>query len=156
MEYKFSITLDKEYFSNCYNESIRYGSKWRKYEFIIGGLFLIAGFTLFAYTHWKLASPIIFILIGFYEVFSPIIKKPFWVRRQTSSKISGSKVDIIVNDDGIVSKSPNSESNINWSEIEKVTKTPNGILVWPQKSVHLFFPKIDIGEEGIEYILNRV
>jgi len=156
MEYKFSITLDKEYFNNCFNESIRYGSKWRKYEFIIGSLFLIAGFSLFAYTHWRLASPIIFILIGLYELFSPIIKRPFWVRRQTSSKIAGSKVDIIVNNDGIISKSPYSESSIRWSGIEKTIKTPNGILVWPQKGIHFFFPKEYISEEGIEYILSRV
>jgi len=72
-----------------------------------------------------------------------------------ASKVANNFVDISISDEGIKSKSPFSESSMSWSGLEKIVETPKGLLIWPQKSMHIYLKKESVPEETIQFILSK-
>jgi len=153
MEYKFTLELTKDYFSESYNQSIRYGNKWRKFEYLISILFLVIGVSLFIYTNMETLLPAVFIAIAIFEYISPYIKKIFWLKRQTSNKIFGTSVEITITDKALESKGQFSEGSIKWSGFERSLETPLGLMLWPQKGIKIYFPKSVVSQKAINYVL---
>lgn len=155
MEHTINLTLDKEYFSEAFSQSIRYANKWRKAERIIGALFIILGAGLLVWSEGKMASPIALVIIGLFELFSPYIKKKWWVGRQMKSKVANANVEIVLSDSGIDSTGPYSKGMIAWEGVERIFETPKGVFLWPQKGMHIYLPKSVVGNDVVQYVLSK-
>ena len=142
--------------SESYDQSRRYGSKWLLVERIIGVGFILLGTGLYIYVNGKTATPIALIAIGMFELFSNRIKKYFWLRRHTKSKLMNAEIELEVTDAGIDSAGPFSNGHFNWNGIEKAIRTPKGILVWPQKGMYWYLPESIAGKQVIDFIQSKV
>ncbi len=156
MKHSFNFILDKEYFTEAFEQSVKYASKWQKVEWFLGTLFIIAGFLLQVWSDWTLLSPIVLILIGLFELFSSSIKKVLWLRRQMKSKTANSRIEIEICDEGINSSGLYSNSEMLWQGIERILETPKGLFIWPQKGIHIYLPKKLIPDDVMQFILNQV
>ena len=150
-----TLKLDKEYFTEAFEQSIKYASKWRKAEWVIGTLFIIGGILLLVWSSGNTASPIVLILIGIFEIFSPIIKKFWWVGRQMKSKIANSEVKMTFSDTGFHSSSLYSKGEFSWDGLERTLETPKGFFIWPQKGIHIYLPKSLVSSDLIQFIINK-
>ena len=155
MEYSVNLTLDRAYFSEAFDQSIRYASKWRKAERIIGTIFLAFGIVFLFVVKEQSVLPVVLILFGLYELFSPLIKKPLWVGRQLKAKAADSNVQIVLSDSGITTSGIYSKSEITWEGVERILQTPKGVFVWPQKGMHIYLPKAVAGEDVIGFLLEK-
>jgi len=151
-----NFSLSREYMSESYDQARRYGSKWLIAERIVGFTFILLGVGLFIYTNGKTVSPIVLITIGVFELFSNQIKKYFWLRRHTQSKLMNAEVELEITETGIDSKGPFSNGHFEWNGIEKSVRTPKGILVWPQKGMYWYLPESVAGKETIDFIQSKI
>lgn len=155
MNYEINIRLDRAYMGESYDQGRRYGSKWFLGEKIIGTTLIILGIAMYRYAQGETPLPFLLVAIGVFELLSNRIKKFFWLRRHTHSKLNGSEIQITLSDSGIVSKGPHSTSDMTWAGVEKVLRTPKGILVWPQKGMYWYLPERIAGTDAIEFIHNK-
>ena len=149
------FNLSREYMSESYDQGRKYGSKLLYIERVIGVVFILLGIGLLIYVKAKTVLPLAFIAIGIFELSSNQIKKYFWLRRHTKSKLMNAEVELEVTAEGINSKGPFSHGHFEWSGIEKVVRTPEGVLVWPQKGIYWYLPGKIAGKESIELILSK-
>ncbi len=148
--------LNREYMSESYDQARRYGSKWLIVERIVGFSLILLGVGLYVYTNGKTVLPTAFIGIGVFELFSNRIKKYFWLRRHSRSKLMNAEVELKVTEAGIDSKGPFSNGHFRWSGIEKAVRTPKGILIWPQKGMYWYIPESIAGKETIDFIQSKI
>lgn len=138
--------------SESYDQARRYGSKWLLIERFVATGLIILGVTLSTYANGKTIMPIILIMMGVFEFFSNTIKKYFWLRRHSKSKLMDAQVELKVTDTGIDTSGPFSNGHTEWDGIEKTVRTPKGILVWPQKGIYWYLPENIAGKEVIDLI----
>jgi hypothetical protein len=150
------LTLDNVYMSESYDQFRNYGSKRLLIERLIGILFIMAGIGFLTYTTGKTFLPALLILFGIFELCSNAITKYFWLRRHKKSKLFNAEVEINISESGIESISPFSNGSFSWSGIEKIVRTPEGILVWPQKGMYWYFPEKIFGKETIHLIESKI
>ena len=147
-----NFVANKEYFSEMFSQSMRYTNKWRKFERILGPIFLVLGIYLAIKSNGKYMAPNVLIGIGVYEILSPFIKKPIWMRRQLKSKIANSNIEINFTENGFESSAPNIQSSMKWKGVERIAETPKGIFIWPQKGAHMYIPKSITSGHVIDFI----
>lgn len=152
MKYDIKFRLDRAYMSESYDQARRHGSRWLLVEKIIGAFFLMLGVVLLVYARGESVLPIVLVVIGLFELLSNRINKYFWLKRHSKSKLNDAEIKITLSDSGIESISPHSSSEMNWKGLEKVMRTPKGILIWPQKGVYWYLPEHIAGAEAIEFI----
>lgn len=149
------LCLSREYMSESYDQARRYATKWPLIERAIATVFIASGVGLYLLAGGKTSIPAVLVLLGFFELSSDRIKKHFWLRRHASSKLSDAEVEIEVTDSGIRTAGPHSNGHFAWSGIEKVVRTPKGILVWPQKGMYWYLPERVAGKTTIDFIQAR-
>lgn len=156
MKHTVQLILDREYFSEMFSQSMRYANKWRKIERIIGPVFFIMGIILLVKTSGKTSAPMFLVLIGIYEIFSPLIKRPFWLGRLMKSKIANNNATFNFTEEGIETITKNTQSRMKWEGIERFLETPKGVLIWPQKGIHMYVPKSVVSDETILFIKEKL
>ena len=156
MDYKFTLELSRDYFIESFWQSTRHANKIRKIEYIISVVFILSGIALYIYANGETMLPLVFIAIGLFEYFSPYLKKYFWLKRQMGNKSADTTVEIHITDDAILTKGVYSEGCMRWEGMNRVLETPKGIILWPQKGIHIYIPKSKITPDVIKYVLSKV
>jgi hypothetical protein len=155
MELSAKLTLDRAYFAEAFDQSIRYSNKRYRIERLVGVLFLAFGVVWAVWSNGKLASPFAFLLVGLYALISPFIKKLWWIHRQVKSKAGNWEVALTFTDAGISTSGPYSSGRIEWEGVERILETPKGVLVWPQKGIHIYLPKSTVASDVIEFVVSK-
>ena len=150
--HQITFTLSKDYYSECFEQSIRYANRWRKYARIAAILFILLGGFLILNSNHHNTLAYFLIAIGIYETMSPIIKKPIWVRKHVKSKLFNTAIDVFIDDKGIETKGKHSEGQVSWQGIERFLETPKGVFIWPQKGVHMYFPKSTMNDDILQFL----
>ena len=135
------FNLNHEYMSESYDQVRKYGSKWLLVERIAGIVFIVIGIGFYNYDNGLLDTPVVLIIVGIFELLGNNIRKYFWLRRHAKSKLMNAEVELKISETGIESIGPYSSGHFEWNGIEKVVRTPKGILLWPQKGMYWYFPR---------------
>ena len=152
MKHRAEFTLSRKYYSNFYDSFIRYGRKWSAPGWGIGLFFLIFGVGMLLADAPLRAVPIILILCGVYCLLYRPVGKFFFVRRMLRSKTAGGVVSLEFDEEGLRSEGPFSEGRIKWDGIEKVVRTPDAILLWPQTRTVMYVPATAASETTLDFI----
>ena len=103
-------SINKEYFSEVFSQSMRYVNKWRKFERILGPIFLVVGIYLSFKSKGQYIVPNVLIVIGVYEIISPILKKQFRIRKQLRSKLANCEIRINLTEVGVEASAPHMQA----------------------------------------------
>lgn len=118
--------LNREYFSECFDESANTATSLKTYRQAI--LFIIVAGVLFvmeysAYVAWFL------LCIGGVELLSIHYKRSWWIARQMLSRAAGSKVNIRIDDQGIFTDSIYHQQGMLWNDIAEIRSTEKGFVI---------------------------
>lgn len=119
-------TLDREYFSECFDESANDDNNLKTYSKAIALIFMASvlfAVKIEAYVAW-------FILcLGGLELLAIRYKRSWWITRQMLSRAAGSQVNIRIDDQGIFTESANHQQTLLWSDIKTIKHTEKGFVV---------------------------
>lgn len=118
--------LNREYFTECFNESSVTTNSLKKYSkaiilVILACVFFAAEFEV--YLTWFLLA------LGGVELLSIRYKRSWWVARQMLSRRAGSRVNIRIDDQGIYSDSAHHQQSILWNDIDELKTTEKGFII---------------------------
>lgn len=132
-EFTCQYKLDKDYFIECYEQSVTSKGPLRSY--FKACLFLLFGIGMLltqlnAYASWFLIG------LGILEALSVKFKKSWWLMRQMLSKAANSDVKLTINEQEIKIQSYYVNKELPWNEINQITETPKGFLIYHDKNLH--------------------
>lgn len=146
-------TLDKTFFTECYDQTSRPATFPKAY--FKGIIFLIFGVVLLefellpsGYVGW------FFIVLSVVEAFSVYFKRTWWIWRQTTSMNSGSKVVFQVDSNGVSYKSGKNTRNIVWNEIDQLEQSDLGLIFHMGKQ-RQYVSKSCLNDEVIAFIVDQ-
>ena len=127
-QYSFThqYTLDKPYFTECYDQSVTPDKSFRAYAKAI--FFTLFGGLLVVFTQINPYAAWFIFAIGILEWLSGYYQRPWWITRQMFSKAATSKVTLTIDDKGIASESFYQKQMFTWQEIE-LTSTEKGWII---------------------------
>jgi len=119
-------TLNREYFSECFDESANTATSLKTYRQAIfftfaAGLFFVMEIN--AYVVWFL------ICMTGVELLSIRYKRSWWITRQMISRAAGSEISIRIDDHGIFTKGTYHQQDMPWSDIAEIKSTDKGFLI---------------------------
>ncbi|NMD53901.1 YcxB family protein [Shewanella sp. DNRA4] len=124
--YSTTYILDKAHFDECYTQSVKPDPTLKPYYKAIGfGLIGIA--LIFADVSLYLAY--FFVGLGVIEALNVKYNKAWWLMRQMMSKAANNEVTLIVDEQGIHTKSRYVNAQILWTDIYRIVQTDKGFLI---------------------------
>lgn len=157
MNFKINFKPDKEYYKEAYDEIVS-SLKLKKYEPYFAIVMIIMGlFFYFQDTDKKLGIfPIVFIFIGFYELFKLYYEKRKWLKDRMDSQIVGQEIELKFSDGVIKHTGPFSNGEMTWNGLNKIVKTKNGILLKPENGISIYLPNKLFTDAGqLEFIMSK-
>jgi len=131
MKDKFSyttrFTLDKNYYQECFDQSMPLDLSWRAFSkaifYCLFGGVLVLFTDINAYAAWFIFA------LGVVEALSVYYQKPWWVARQMISKAAKGEVELTIDELGIKSQSYYIDERILWSDISSIQSTDLGWII---------------------------
>lgn len=125
--YTTTYILDKSHFSETFDASVTEAPSKEQYAksvaLIVVGLVLMYGTDISGYFCWFL------IAIGAVDGVGVYYRKPWWLARQMLSKAANNELTLTIDEQGVSSKSLHVDSQLLWSDISRIEKTPQGWLL---------------------------
>ena len=146
------ITLSKQHLSESYDQFVRFGSKRLLIERIIGSTALVAAVVLYFLDFSFDVLIYVLLAVAVVDLLGNSVRKFFWLKKFTTAKELNSDVEFTFSEQGISSKSRFSSGELSWEGVDRVKKTPLGLLVWPTKGMYMYFPEKAVGKEVVDFI----
>jgi len=151
MQFSSNFILDREHFSECYDQSALINPpKKMRYQFI--GMLLLVGFLIMIFTEQPVAVGLFFIGLAFVEFFSFKYRRAWWLSRQMWSKNSGNKITLNIDDDAIEIVSLYQNQTFNWTAIKEINETPLGVILKLENGAQSYLSKSSLSDEVINFM----
>jgi hypothetical protein len=118
--------LDKSHFEECYDQSRQPVSGARAY--LKAACLLVAGLAL---VFSPLDRIFVFFLLGLgiIEALSVRYQRAWWLLRQMMSKAAGNQVELLIDMQGVHSRSQFVNSHILWADVSNIEETDRGFVL---------------------------
>ncbi len=126
--------LDKDYFNECFEQSVTIDYSWRAYAKAI--FFALFGTSLLLITEVNPYAAWFVVGLGVVEALSVRYQKPWWVMRQMLGKTANSEVTLTLDEQQIRSQSFYNDSHIPWQNVNSLTQTAQGWLIVHNQGKH--------------------
>ncbi|MDP2562502.1 YcxB family protein [Psychrobium sp. 1_MG-2023] len=124
--YSTSFVLDKAHFLECFEESvISQGAK----DYIKAAIIGFVGLLLLFVVGTNHYAAFFVVVLSAVEALSVYYKKTWWLWRQMLSKAYNHTVEVIVDEQGVTTKSFHVNSQLDWQDVKKISTTSRGVLL---------------------------
>ena len=143
--------LDREYFSECFDESANTAASFKTYRqaillIIMASIFFVM--EVEAYLFWFL------LCLSVVELLSIRYKRSWWIARHMLSRAANSKVNIRIDDQGIFTLSPFHQQDWLWNDISEIKSTEKGFVVI-HNSVTSYLSKSGLDEDALALLTTK-
>jgi hypothetical protein len=157
MNFKVTITLDEQYYSEAYEELISL-NKLNKWEPYLAGAMILVGFILYTFDNNDQLGffPFIFIGVGIFEFIKAKTKKSKWLKERLDPALVGNQLEVEFREEFIRHSGPFSNGDIKWAGLKEIKKTCNGIILKPSRGISIYLPdKLFRSKDEIDFILSK-
>lgn len=157
MVFKVIFIPDKEYYAEAYGEIIS-SLKYKKLEPFFAVLMIMLGIILYFQDTFSAAGiiPILFSVIGLYELIKLYYEKKNWIKVRMDSKVQGQPIEMEFTNETIKHTGPFSQGELKWSGLKQIIKTKQGILIKPENGISIYLSnKVFANKEQVEFILSK-
>lgn len=125
-EHSSYYVLNRDYFSECFDESANTTTSLKTYLKAIG--LIIMASVIYA-MDIEIYVAAFLLCLGVVELLSIRYKRSWWINRQMLSRAAGSKVVVRVDEQGIFTDSTHHQQGMLWGDIADIKSTEKGFLV---------------------------
>ncbi|MFA7555021.1 MAG: YcxB family protein [Spongiibacteraceae bacterium] len=148
------FTLSRDYLAECFDQSLPYG-KNAKPSYLFPALMLVAGAILLLFTGQPRAAGGLLIALAVLELIHNRFRRAWWLARQMWGRSAGSEVKLTINEDGIKTQNPYTQTALLWVNVERVIETDLGIILVDQSGGQQYLSKSLFSAELIADIVAR-
>lgn len=155
MAVEFQFQLTRAHLEECFDESLPY-SKHQKPKYGFAGAFIGIGMGLIVFTEMEGVAPYLMVGLGVLEFVSFYYRRPWWLARQMWSRSANATVTITLDDDGVHSKNPFTESCLKWEDIAELISTEKGVIFKTAKGQQSYLSKANLTTEARAFITQQL
>ncbi len=138
------VTFDRSYFELQYDEWLRYGSRFKKYEIWFAIALTVFGLAMaLTFQHQWLVGAL-FASAGIYETAMAATHKRRWVNARTATIRDDKSVDLEFDKDSLISTSANGTGTMRLDGFTEFTPASHGFFLIPDTGVSLYVPRATI------------
>lgn len=126
--YATTYILDRSHFAETFDESSTQGNLIQLYGKSIG--LMLVGFSILTFTDIFPYAGWFILILGIVDAFSVYFRKSWWLVRQMISSEANMEVNLVIDDEGLSSKSHRVNSKIAWVDVSNIEKTEKGWLIY--------------------------
>ncbi|MDP8163222.1 hypothetical protein QJU89_03105 [Pasteurella skyensis] len=157
MNIQITQHINKEYYLEYYAEWLKYKSKFKKYEQLIGIMAIIMSvLTYIFYKEYFYISVVLFIL-GVARIYNYYFSKQRWLKERLKSKALNNSIKITFSDEGIETFSEFGNAKMNWDFISTFIMTEKGLILIPENGISIYLQKSCFeNKEDLDLIVQRI
>ncbi len=142
MDIKVTQKFDDNYYQEFYSEWLTHRSKYRKWEFKVGLLYItLAVLIYFLKVDFKYFS-IALIVFGCFLMYDFYATKRNWMKDRQASKMNHKSMTMIFDEHQVHSLSPFGEMKGKWELYIDVVETDKGLFLIPEKGISIYIQKV--------------
>lgn len=148
---------NKKYYIEYYSEWLKYRSKYKKWEHIVGFLSVTLSLLVYILDNGLYYISFGLLLFGILKIFDFYNSKRKWLNDRMSSKMNNEEVRMIFDDTKIQSFGPFTEMNGKWNFFTDAIETDKGLILIPENGISIYLQKkVFHGESDIKDIIRKV
>ena len=120
--------LSRDYLSECFDQSLPYG-KSAKPNYLFPAVLFSAGVGLLFFTEQPKVVGSMLTALAVLELFHIRYRRAWWLTRQMWGKSAGSEVNLTIDEDGIQTRSLDTQTSLLWGDIARVIETDLGLIL---------------------------
>jgi len=151
MHFESEFILNRQHLEECYDQSSAFTKKRTpRYKFMA---FLVVAAVLILFFGGAQSS-LGYFLIGLtvLEFINFKYRRAWWLMRQVWSRNSGNKITLIIDDKGIKTQSLYNNSQLLWSDINKIDETAKGLMLTLNNGAFHYLSKANLNDPLIAFI----
>ncbi len=141
MNIQITQHINKEYYLEYYAEWLKYKSKLRKYEKLIGIVAIIISCFIYIFNKKYYYLSIGSLIFGFIRIYDYYSSKQKWLKDRLKSKIFNNIIQIIFNEECIEIFSKFGNAKMNWEFMSTSIMTKKGLILIPENGISIYLQK---------------
>ncbi|MDP8033934.1 YcxB family protein [Pasteurella atlantica] len=157
MNIQITQHINKEYYLEYYAEWLKYKSKLRKYEQLIGIMAIIMSVLTYIFYKEYYYLSIGLLIFGIIRIYDYYSSKQKWLKERLESKALNNTIQIIFSDEGIETCSEFGNAKMNWDFISNFVMTERGLILIPENGISIYLQKNCFrNTEDLNLIIQRI
>jgi len=149
------FTLSREYLAECFDQSLPYGKNATP-NYLLPALLLAAGTGLLFFTEQTKIIGSMLIALAVLELLHTRYRRAWWLTRQMWGRSSGIEVKLTIDEGGIQTQNPYTQTALLWADIERVIETDLGLILVAKSGAQQYLSKSLFSAELISAIVARI
>lgn len=145
------FTLSRSYLAECYDQSLAHG-KNAKPNYVLPALMCAVGAGLLYFSGESRLVGSILIAWSVLELIHIRFRRAWWLARQMWGKSADTEVKLTINNDGIQTQNPYTQTALLWSDVVRVIDTDLGLILVAKSGSQQYLSKSLFNEDLIAEI----
>ncbi len=148
---------NKEYYEEYYSEWLKYRSKLKKYEHIVGVSTILIGGILYLVNNSFYFITIGLLILGILMIYEFYSSKKKWLNERLKSKSNNTYFKILFLNDEMQTFGKFGTSKLKWDYISNGIITEKGLILIPEKGISIYLQKKCFNStDEINQIVNKI
>jgi len=152
--YNTHFTLSRDYLAECFDQSLPYGKNARA-NYLFPGLLFAAGGGLVFFTNEPKFAGSALVALAVLELLHIRFRRAWWLARQMWGRSAGCEVKLTVDDHGVQTHNPYTQTALLWGDIERVIETDLGLILVARSGGQQYLSKSVFPAEWVSAIVAR-
>ncbi|WP_372777385.1 YcxB family protein [Litorivivens sp.] len=154
LPYNTQFTLSRDYLAECFDQSLPYG-KNAKPNYLFPALLLAAGVGLLGHTEQPKYLGVMLIGLALLELLHTRFRRAWWLARQAWGRSFNTQVKLTIDERGIQTQNPYTQTSLLWADIERVIETDLGLILVAKQGQQQYLSKSLFSGEMISEMVAR-
>jgi hypothetical protein len=150
--YNTQFTLSRDYLAECFDQSLPYG-KSAKPNFLFPALLFASGVGVLVFTEQSKFLGFMLIALAVLELIHIRFRRAWWLARQMWGRSANSEVTLSVDEEGVRTQNPYTQTALLWVDIERVIETDLGLILVAKQGDQQYLSKSFFSVELIREII---
>lgn len=134
------FTLSREYLAECFDQSLPYGKNARP-NYLFPALLFGTGSGLLFFTDQPTIAGVMLIALCAVELLHMRFRRAWWLARQMWGRSANSEVLLTIDEEGVKTQNPYTETALRWADIERIIETDLGLILVAKSGAQQYLSK---------------
>ncbi len=150
--YNTQFTLSRDYLAECFDQSLPYGKR-AKPNFLFPALLFACAVCLLVFTEQSKFLGFLLIALAVLELIHVRYRRTWWLARQMWGRSANSEVSLSIDQEGVRTQTPYTQTALLWADTERVIETDLGLILVAKQGAQQYLSKSLFSVELISEII---
>ena len=146
------FTMSRDYLAECFDQTLPHG-KNAKPNYLFPGLLIATAAGLLLFTEEPKVAASILGALAVLELIHIRYRRAWWITRQMWGRSAGREVNLSIDENGIRTQNPFTQTSLRWADIDRVIETDLGLILVAKSGGQQYLSKSLFSAEWVSQIV---